>query len=70
MPSLHRTITVAVVFLAWLLRIEASGCAGASKWVTIWGTMPQLTEPANLPPEPFVSRKSGSSASLEAQNSR
>ena len=34
--------------------------AGAGKeeipeWVTIWGAMPQLTEPANLPPEPYVS---------------
>lgn len=26
------------------------------KWVSIWGTMPQLAEPHNLPPEPFVSR--------------
>ncbi|KAF9879311.1 GDSL-like Lipase/Acylhydrolase [Colletotrichum karsti] len=23
------------------------------EWVTVWGTMPQLTEPANLPPAPF-----------------
>jgi hypothetical protein len=23
-------------------------------WVTIWGAMPQLTEPGNLPPEGFV----------------
>ena len=23
-------------------------------WVDTWGTMPQLTEPANLPPPPFV----------------
>ncbi|TID03991.1 hypothetical protein CH35J_002577 [Colletotrichum higginsianum] len=23
------------------------------QWVTIWGTMPQLCEPANLPPAPF-----------------
>ncbi|KAG6864196.1 hypothetical protein C0991_011628 [Blastosporella zonata] len=25
----------------------------ASKWVDTWGSMPQLTEPANLPPAPF-----------------
>lgn len=25
------------------------------KWVTIWGTMPQLCEPHNLPAAPFVS---------------
>ncbi|KAL2107549.1 hypothetical protein VUR80DRAFT_5054 [Thermomyces stellatus] len=24
-----------------------------TKWVSIWGSMPQLTEPHNLPPEPF-----------------
>ena len=23
-------------------------------WVDIWASMPQLTEPANLPPVPFV----------------
>lgn len=28
------------------------------KWVSIWGSMPQLTEPHNLPPEPFVSGSS------------
>ena len=25
-----------------------------SHWVNIWTTMPQLVEPANLPPVPFV----------------
>jgi len=25
-----------------------------SKWVDIWTSMPQLTEPANLPPPPFL----------------
>lgn len=25
------------------------------EWITVWGAMPQLTEPNNLPPEPFVS---------------
>jgi hypothetical protein len=24
------------------------------KWIPTWGTMPQLTEPANLPPAPYV----------------
>jgi hypothetical protein len=23
-------------------------------WIDAWATMPQLTEPANLPPAPFV----------------
>ena len=26
-------------------------------WVDAWASMPQLTEPANLPPAPFVSTK-------------
>ena len=25
------------------------------QWVETWATMPQLTEPANLPPAPYVS---------------
>ncbi|SPN97079.1 related to extracellular GDSL-like lipase/acylhydrolase [Cephalotrichum gorgonifer] len=43
--------------------LALSGTVGASttkisprdgrKWVSLWGTMPQLTEPANLPPAPF-----------------
>ncbi|KAH9902089.1 hypothetical protein F4778DRAFT_107729 [Xylariomycetidae sp. FL2044] len=28
---------------------------GRHHWVSIWAAMPQLTEPANLPPAPFVS---------------
>jgi hypothetical protein len=24
------------------------------KWIPTWGSMPQLTEPANLPPAPYV----------------
>ena len=28
---------------------------GTNKWSTIWATAPQLVEPANLPPQPFVS---------------
>ena len=42
------TLTLTVV-------VDARGCANGSEWVTVWGTMPQLTEPANLPPTPFVS---------------
>lgn len=26
-----------------------------NQWVDIWGTMPQLVEPANLPPAPYAS---------------
>jgi lysophospholipase L1-like esterase len=27
--------------------------SSSNDWVTLWGTMPQLTEPANLPPPPY-----------------
>ncbi|KIJ29760.1 hypothetical protein M422DRAFT_234003 [Sphaerobolus stellatus SS14] len=33
--------------------MAASAAAPAGHWVDTWGTMPQLTEPANLPPPPF-----------------
>lgn len=26
-----------------------------NQWVDIWGSMPQLVEPGNLPPAPYVS---------------
>jgi hypothetical protein len=35
--------------------LKARATDGGSNWITIWGSMPQLTEPANLPPPPFVS---------------
>lgn len=28
---------------------------GDDHWVTVWTAMPQLTEPENMPPPPFVS---------------
>jgi hypothetical protein len=28
---------------------------GGGHWIDTWATMPQLTEPGNLPPAPFVS---------------
>ena len=51
------TAVVAVLVLS--ATTDASGAQvyprDNKKWVSIWGSMPQLTEPANLPPEPFVS---------------
>ncbi|CAI6034988.1 unnamed protein product [Clonostachys chloroleuca] len=32
-----------------------AACSNTTEWVAIWGAMPQLTEPANLPPAPFNS---------------
>jgi hypothetical protein len=43
-----RTAVGALLFVA----------ADDHEWTTTWGSMPQLTEPANLPPAPFVSSKS------------
>lgn len=43
----------ALLALALSAVVDARGCTNGSEWVTIWGTMPQLTEPANLPPAPF-----------------
>lgn len=38
-----------------LLPAAVLGDSGKNHWVDVWGCMPQLTEPANLPPAPFVS---------------
>ena len=37
-----------------LPRRNYDGNTEESHWVNIWTTMPQLVEPANLPPVPFV----------------
>ncbi|KAH7123300.1 lipolytic enzyme [Dactylonectria estremocensis] len=36
-------------------------------WITVWGAMPQLTEPANLPPPPFTVKISLKTSSLRLQ---
>jgi len=33
---------------------------GQNRWVDSWTSMPQLVEPANLPPAPYVSFKNSS----------
>lgn len=40
-----------------LAAVDNHGGKGGEKkqWTGIWATMPQLTEPANLPPAPYVS---------------
>ena len=51
--------TAVVGALVLSTAVEASPAHGHprddKKWVSIWGTMPQLAEPHNLPPAPFVS---------------
>jgi hypothetical protein len=49
-PSAPRWSTKGIV----LVLSQALLAACANRWVDIWGTMPQLVEPANLPPTPFV----------------
>jgi lysophospholipase L1-like esterase len=34
--------------------VAANPAAGPDRWVDTWVSMPQLTEPANLPPPPFI----------------
>ncbi|KAI9158830.1 hypothetical protein HJFPF1_06829 [Paramyrothecium foliicola] len=45
--------TTFVAGLASLLPTVHARSSCGREWVTIWGSMPQLTEPANLPPAPF-----------------
>lgn len=45
---------VALLGLSSLACAKKCSNSTSTDWVTIWGTMPQLTEPANLPPAPFV----------------
>ncbi|PYH88230.1 SGNH hydrolase [Aspergillus ellipticus CBS 707.79] len=52
----YRLFTYAA-FVA-LLQSTLSIASDAPHWVDIWTTMPQLTEPANLPPVPFNSTPS------------
>ncbi|KLU85259.1 lipolytic enzyme [Magnaporthiopsis poae ATCC 64411] len=46
------TSTLALV-LAFFSFAWTAGCHSNGRWVDIWGCMPQLTEPANLPPAPY-----------------
>lgn len=39
-----------------LAATENHGNHDKKHWTGIWATMPQLTEPANLPPAPYVSK--------------
>ncbi|EJT76110.1 lipolytic enzyme [Gaeumannomyces tritici R3-111a-1] len=48
----HSTMALALV-LAFLSFASTAKCNSNGRWVDIWGSMPQLTEPANLPPAPY-----------------
>lgn len=59
MMSLYSTLLVVLGVCSSLATAQGPHPAGHSgsgkQWVSIFGTMPQLCEPANLPPAPFVS---------------
>lgn len=62
-PSLYRAAAVGVLILSSvvdgfphsLLDRDNTHASHDLHWVDIWTSMPQLTEPANLPAPPFVS---------------
>jgi lysophospholipase L1-like esterase len=49
-----RPFVLAVLAVLTALSVGASGHPPPSHWVATWTSMPQLTEPANLPPAPFT----------------
>lgn len=54
--SIFKTaFAVLVAFETWTVEGLQRRQSEKSHWVDIWGTMPQLVEPANLPSAPFVS---------------
>ncbi|CAH0002295.1 unnamed protein product [Clonostachys byssicola] len=53
-PPLSVLASAGAIALHLVLGATAA-CSNTTEWVTIWGAMPQLTEPANLPPAPFNS---------------
>lgn len=65
LPSLCRTAAVGALILSRVAEGLPHGlfdrandhASHNSHWVDIWTSMPQLTEPANLPDPPFVSTR-------------
>lgn len=57
--SMARMSILTTLLLVFLSSIGVTGYGHHQSekrhWVDIWASMPQLTEPANLPPTPFVS---------------
>jgi lysophospholipase L1-like esterase len=50
----RRPLVVSLVVLMTALLVGASGRPPDARWVATWTSMPQLTEPGNLPPAPFT----------------
>ena len=51
---MRRTSVIVVLAVLTALFVGASGHPPASRWVATWTSMPQLTEPANMPPAPYT----------------
>ncbi|MEV6643875.1 SGNH/GDSL hydrolase family protein [Amycolatopsis sp. NPDC051371] len=51
---MRRTSVVVVLAVLTALFVGASGRPPASRWVATWTSMPQLTEPSNMPPSPYT----------------
>lgn len=51
---MRRTSLIAVLAVLTALFVGASGRPPSSHWVATWTSMPQLTEPSNMPPAPFT----------------
>jgi lysophospholipase L1-like esterase len=49
-----RTLAVCCLAVLTALFVGASGRPPASHWVATWTSMPQLTEPSNMPPAPYT----------------
>jgi lysophospholipase L1-like esterase len=51
---MKRTSVIVVLAVLTALFVGASGHPPASRWVATWTSMPQLTEPSNMPPAPYT----------------
>lgn len=51
---MKRPVVVLVLAVLTALFVGASGRPPSAQWVATWTSMPQLTEPSNMPPAPFT----------------
>ncbi|MFI5585352.1 SGNH/GDSL hydrolase family protein [Amycolatopsis sp. NPDC051758] len=51
---MRRPLLVLLLAVLTALFVGASGRPPSSQWVATWTSMPQLTEPSNMPPAPFT----------------
>jgi hypothetical protein len=53
--SMVRSALSGLLLCSSFVGVKCAGESSDKHWVDIWATMPQLVEPANLPPAPYVS---------------